>query len=108
MTAIVGVVTLLVGDARRAGADLGVDQRQDRGCVVHRRVRSRLRSARGGADTGAAATSDGDGGNLEQRAEAEGAMEQCDIQRPKEWIVTMQIRCRAGESLESACVDPPC
>ena len=30
-------------------------------------------------------------------------MEQCDIQRSKQWIVTMQIKCRADESLESAC-----
>ena len=29
-------------------------------------------------------------------------MEQCNIQRPKQWIVTVQITCRAGESLESA------
>ena len=30
-------------------------------------------------------------------------MEQCDIRRPKQWIVTMQITCGAGEPLESAC-----
>ena len=31
-------------------------------------------------------------------------MEQkCDIRRPKQWIVTMQITCRSGESLKSAC-----
>ena len=30
-------------------------------------------------------------------------MEQCDIRRPKQWMVTLQIACRAGESLESAC-----
>ena len=29
-------------------------------------------------------------------------MEQCNIQRPKQWIATLQITCRAGESLESA------
>ena len=28
--------------------------------------------------------------------------EQCNIQRPKQWVVTIQITCRAGESLESA------
>ncbi len=30
-------------------------------------------------------------------------MEQCDIRRPKQWMVTLQVTCRAGESLESAC-----
>ena len=31
-------------------------------------------------------------------------MEQkCDIRRPKQWIVTMQVACAPGESLESAC-----
>ena len=30
-------------------------------------------------------------------------MEQCSIQRPKQFVVTLQVTCRAGESLESAC-----
>lgn len=30
-------------------------------------------------------------------------MDACDIRRPKQWMVTLQITCRAGESLESAC-----
>ena len=30
-------------------------------------------------------------------------MEACDIRRPKQWMVTLQITCRAGESLDWAC-----
>ena len=32
--------------------------------------------------------------------------QQCDIQRPKQWVVTAQITCRAGEPLESVCWRP--
>lgn len=30
-------------------------------------------------------------------------VEACGIRRPKQWIVTLQITCRADESLEAAC-----
>ena len=29
--------------------------------------------------------------------------QQCEIQYPKQWLVIVQITCRTGESLESAC-----
>ena len=29
--------------------------------------------------------------------------EQCSIRRPKQYLVTLQVTCRAGESLEAAC-----